>query len=61
MPVYTFGFFAFCLIGPVSCALSVFLAQTTFEVNRCTLEPDDRPADCPRRCADEAPTHVERA
>lgn len=61
MPVYTIGFFAFWIIGAVSSALTVFLAQSPFEVNRCTLESDARPAGCPRRCADETPTHVEGA
>lgn len=52
MPVYTIGFFAFWSIGAVSSALTVFLAQSPFEVNRCTLEKNERPLGCPKR-ADE--------
>lgn len=61
MPVYTIGFFAFWMIGAVSSALTVFLAQSPFEVNRCTLEPDERPLGCPKRCLDDTHTHVEGA
>ena len=61
MPVYTIGFFAVWVIGGVSSALTVFLAQSPFEANRCTLEPDERPLGCPKRCLDETHTHVERA
>jgi hypothetical protein len=49
MPVYTMGFFAFWLIGGVSSALTVFLAQSPFEVNRCTLDANERPLGCPKR------------
>ena len=49
MPVYTIGFFAFWTIGAVSSALTVFLAQSPFEVNRCTLERNERPLGCPKR------------
>ena len=61
MPIYTIGFFAFWAIGAVSSALTVFLAQSPFEVNRCTLEPNERPLGCPKRCHDETVTHAERA
>ena len=61
MPVYTIGFFAFWAIGAVSSALTVFLAQSPFEVNRCTLQPNERPLDCPKRCHDETATHAEGA
>jgi hypothetical protein len=61
MPVYTIGFFAFWIIGAVSSALTVFLAQSPFEVNRCTLEPNERPLGCPKRCVDETEARVERA
>jgi hypothetical protein len=49
MPVYTMGFFAFWMIGAVSSALTVFLAASPFEVNRCTLGADERPPGCPKR------------
>jgi len=61
MPVYTIGFFAFWIIGAVSSALTVFLAQSPFEANRCTLEPNERPLGCPRRGVDEADARVGRA
>lgn len=61
MPVYTIGLFAFWIIGAVSSALTVFLAQSPFEVNRCTLEPGERPPGCPKRCLDETHAHVESA
>jgi hypothetical protein len=48
MPVYTIGFFAFWAIGAVSSALTVFLARSPFEVNRCTLDAADRPPGCPK-------------
>lgn len=61
MPVYTIGFFAFWTIGAVSSALTVFLAQSPFEANRCTLEPDERPPGCPKRCVDALQARAERA
>ena len=61
MPVYTIGFFAFWIVGAVSSALTVFLAQSPFEANRCSLEPNERPLGCPKRCADEPEARVERA
>jgi hypothetical protein len=53
MPVYTIGFFAFWAIGAVSSALTVFLAQSPFEVDRCTLPGNERPLGCPKRSVDE--------
>ena len=58
MPVYTVGFFAFWAIGAVTSALTVFLAQSPFEINRCTLEPDERPLGCPKRPEDESSAPV---
>lgn len=49
MVVYSAGFFAFWAIGAVSSALTVFLARSPFEVNRCTLTADARPEGCPKR------------
>jgi hypothetical protein len=61
MPVYTIGFFAFWMIGAISSALTVFLAQSPFEVNRCTLAPSERPLGCPKRCHDDTGMPVGRA
>jgi hypothetical protein len=62
MLVYTLGFFAFWAIGAVSSALTVFLARSPFEVNRCTLVADERPEGCPKRetVGDEAAVPLER-
>ncbi|HTN48993.1 MAG TPA: hypothetical protein VMK32_06145 [Burkholderiaceae bacterium] len=49
MLVYTLGFFALWGIGIVSSALTVFLARSPFEVNRCTMLPGERPDGCPKR------------
>lgn len=49
MTIYTLGFFAFWALGSVSSALTVFLARSPFETNRCTLTAQDRPDDCPKR------------
>lgn len=59
MPVYTLGFFAFWTIGAVSSALTVFLAASPFEVNRCTLDSGERPLGCPKR-EDSLDSGVER-
>ena len=61
MPIYTIGFFAFWVIGAASSALTVFLAQSPFEINRCTLEPNERPLGCPKRCHEATAAHAERA
>ena len=61
MPVYTIGFFAFWAIGAVSSALTVFLARSPFEVNRCTLDATDRPPGCPKASSEEGCAPVERA
>ena len=49
MPVYTLGFFAFWALCSASGALTVFLQRSPFEVNRCPLEPTDRPVGCSKR------------
>jgi hypothetical protein len=63
MLVYTLGFFAFWAIGAISSALTVFLARSPFEVNRCTLDAVERPDGCPKReCAlDTATVPLERS
>ena len=47
--IYTLGFFGFWALGMASSALTVFLERSPWEVNRCTLEPADRPPGCPKR------------
>jgi hypothetical protein len=49
MPVYSIGFFAFWSIGALSSGLTVFLARSPFELNRCTLDAVNRPPGCPKR------------
>ncbi len=51
--IYTLGFFGFWALGIASSALTVFLERSPWEVNRCTLEPADRPPGCPKRLAGE--------
>ena len=47
--IYTMGFFGFWGLGIASSALTVFLARSPFELDRCTLAPLDRPVGCPKR------------
>ncbi len=47
--IYTMGFFGFWGLGIASSALTVFLERSPWEVNRCPLEPTDRPEGCPKR------------
>ena len=47
--IYTLGFFGFWALGVASSALTVFLERSPWEVNRCTLDPVDRPPGCPKR------------
>jgi hypothetical protein len=49
MTAYSLGFFAFWALGSVSSWLTCTLAKSPYEVNRCTLEPQDRPPGCPKR------------
>lgn len=53
MNAYTIGFFAFWTIGIGSSALTVFLARSPFEVNRCPFEAKERPPACARRDDDD--------
>ena len=46
--VYTLSFSAFWLLTMVSSGLTTLLSMSPFEVNRCLVEPDQRPADCAR-------------
>lgn len=49
MPVYTAMFFFFWALTAAASALTVSLQRSPFEVNRCTLAPEDRPLGCPKR------------
>ena len=46
--VYTLGFFMFWMCAAASSALTSFLQRSADEVNRCPLQPVDRPAGCPK-------------
>lgn len=54
MSVYAIGFFGFWCLGAASSALTVFLARSPFEVNRCPLDAPARPPGCPKREGDES-------
>jgi len=48
--IYTIGFFAFWLFAAGSSALTCFLQRPAGDINRlCPLEPQERPAGCPKR------------
>ena len=44
--VYTLAFFVFWALTMVSSGLTTLLAMSPFEVNRCPVQPSDRPAEC---------------
>lgn len=46
---YSLFFFFFWVMGACSSALTCLLQRSPFEVNRCPLEPEGRPAGCPKR------------
>lgn len=47
--VYSVGFLLFWALAAASSALTCLLQRSSDEINRrCPLEPQDRPADCPR-------------
>ena len=46
--VYTLAFFVFWGLTMASSALTTLLSLSPFELNRCPLPPDERPADCSR-------------
>ena len=46
--VYTITFFLFWGGTMASSALTTLLSMSPFEVNRCPVPPDQRPADCAR-------------
>jgi len=47
--IYTVAFFVLWGITSASSALTVFLAASPFEVNRCPLPVDGRPDACPKQ------------
>ena len=47
--VYTLAFFAFWALTMVSSGLTTLLSMSPFEVNRCPVSPDQRPAECARK------------
>ncbi|MEY4979013.1 MAG: hypothetical protein RLZZ352_1283 [Pseudomonadota bacterium] len=47
--VYTLSFFLFWGAAMVSGALTTLLSLSPFEVNRCPVPVDERPADCARQ------------
>lgn len=49
--VYTVAFFVFWGVTMASSALTTLLSMSPFEVNRCPVPVDERPADCARHCA----------
>ena len=46
---YTLGFLFFWLLGSACSALTSLLQRSPFEVNRCPLDPVERPVGCPKR------------
>jgi hypothetical protein len=46
--VYTLAFFVFWIVAMASSALTTLLSVSPFEVNRCPVPADQRPADCAR-------------
>ncbi|MDP2371332.1 hypothetical protein [Rhodoferax sp.] len=47
--VYTLAFLVFWGIAMLASGLTTLLSMSPFEVNRCPLEPDQRPAGCPKQ------------
>jgi hypothetical protein len=46
---YTLGFLLFWALGAGCSALTVMLARSPYEVNRCPLPATGRPEGCPKR------------
>ncbi|TSE27901.1 hypothetical protein [Tepidimonas aquatica] len=44
--VYTLAFFVFWALTMASSALTMLLSMSSWEINRCPVPPDQRPADC---------------
>ena len=51
MAAYSLGFFALWALGSASSWLTCMLAKSPFELNRCTLDAQDRPPGCPKTTA----------
>ena len=51
LAAYTVGFLFFWALGACCSALTCLLQRSPYEVNRCTLEPQERPEGCPKRNA----------
>ncbi|MEY2782054.1 MAG: hypothetical protein RLZZ239_753 [Pseudomonadota bacterium] len=47
--VYTLAFFVFWALAMLSSGLTTLLSMSPFEVNRCPVSPDQRPAECARQ------------
>ncbi len=57
--IYTVAFFLIWGVTTASSALTVFLAASPFEVNRCPLPADGRPDGCPKQaCGDDSVSTV---
>ena len=53
--VYSVAFFLFWCVSALASGLTTMLAQSPFEVNRCPVEPWQRPESCRRKDGDCAP------
>jgi hypothetical protein len=51
--MYSIGFFVFWALTAATSALTCFFQQTSVEINRCPLDPIDRPLGCPSREGDD--------
>ena len=49
LAVYSVGFFLCWAFAAASSAFTCFLQRSADEVNRCPLQPVDRPPGCPKR------------
>lgn len=47
--VYTLAFFVFWGITMLASGLTTLLSLSPFEVNRCPIEPGERPEGCPKQ------------
>jgi hypothetical protein len=53
--VYTVAFFIFWALTMASSALTTLLSLSPWEINRCPVPPEQRPADCARHTPLNAP------
>ncbi len=47
--IYTVAFFIFWAITLLSSGLTTLLSMSPYEVNRCPIPADERPAGCPKQ------------